>query len=247
MDECIDLMHDTLARLARGEGYQPLRSITFPPDAGGGIGLMPAWRGGDRPTYALKAINVVPDNPRVRGLDTHQGAVLVSNGETGELEAVVNAAAVTEIRTAAVSGAATRALARDDARVVGSARRRRPGAWASARHGGGAAVRARAASGAATPSRRARLADDIKLPVPARGRRACRGRRPRRRRRRHRHRRGDADRGARLVPRMARTSTRWAPASRARASSTAPPWPPRPSSSIGASRPRTSPATSCWR
>ena len=119
MDECIDLMHDTLARLARGEGYQPLRSIVFPPDSGGGIGLMPAWRGGERPTYALKAINVVPDNPRARGLDTHQGAVLVSNGVSGELEGVLNAAAITEIRTAAVSGAATRALARDDARVLG--------------------------------------------------------------------------------------------------------------------------------
>src|SRR3954453_2588641 len=119
MDACLDLMHDALAGLARGEGYQPLRSIVFPPDSGGGIGLMPAWRGGENATYALKAINVVPDNPRVRGLDTHQGAVLVSDGVTGALRGVLNAAAITETRTAAVSGAATRALARDDARVVG--------------------------------------------------------------------------------------------------------------------------------
>ena len=76
MDECIDLMHDMLARLARGEGYQPLRSIVFPPDAGGGIGLMPAWRGGERPPYGLKAIGVVPET-RALGLDSHQGAVLV--------------------------------------------------------------------------------------------------------------------------------------------------------------------------
>jgi ornithine cyclodeaminase/alanine dehydrogenase-like protein (mu-crystallin family) len=118
MDECIDVMADALAALARGEMFQPLRSIAKPPDAAGLIGLMPAYRGGERSAFALKAINVIPDNPRLRGLDTHQGAVLVSSGETGELEALVNASAITEIRTAAVSGVATRALARDDSRVV---------------------------------------------------------------------------------------------------------------------------------
>ena len=200
MGECIDLMHDTLARLARGEGYQPLRSITFPPDAGGGIGLMPAWRGGERPTYALKAINVVPDNPRARGLDTHQGAVLVSNGVTGELEGVLNAAAITEIRTAAVSGAATRALARDDARVVGML-----GAGAQARGHLHAMAAARPFEHGRIwgrdPEQARRLADELELPVPARGRRACRGRRARCRRRRHHDGRRDADRPARLVRR----------------------------------------------
>ncbi|HEU5212839.1 MAG TPA: ornithine cyclodeaminase family protein [Gaiellaceae bacterium] len=165
MDECIDLMHDTLARLARGEGYQPLRSIAFPPDSGGGIGLMPAWRGGERPTYGLKAINVVPDNPRVRGLDTHQGAVLISDGESGALEAVVNAAAITEIRTAAVSGAATRALARDDARVLGVL-----GAGAQARGHLRAMAAARPFEHARIwgrdPEQARRLADDVELPFP---------------------------------------------------------------------------------
>jgi ornithine cyclodeaminase/alanine dehydrogenase-like protein (mu-crystallin family) len=166
MDECIDLMHDTLARLARGDGHQPLRSITFPPEAGGGgIGLMPAWRGGERPTYALKAINVVPDNPRARGLDTHQGPVLISNGTTGELEAVINAAAITEIRTAAVSGAATRALARDDARVVAIL-----GAGAQARGHLHAMAAARTFEHGKIwgrdPEQARRLADDVKLPFP---------------------------------------------------------------------------------
>ena len=62
----MQLPDDALAALARGDGFQPLRSILFPPNATGGMGLMPAYRGGERPTYALKAINVVPDNPRVR-------------------------------------------------------------------------------------------------------------------------------------------------------------------------------------
>jgi ornithine cyclodeaminase len=78
---------------------------------------MPAYRGGTAPAYALKEIVVVPDNP-ARGLDTHMGGVLLHDGETGELVAVLNASPVTEIRTAAVSAVATRALARGDAQRV---------------------------------------------------------------------------------------------------------------------------------
>ena len=123
MEECVDVMEDALASLARGEMFQPLRSITRPPGAAGLIGLMPAYRGGARPVYALKALTVSPENPARHALDAHQGGVLLSDGETGELVALVNASAITEIRTAAVSGVATRYLARDDARelaVLGS-------------------------------------------------------------------------------------------------------------------------------
>jgi ornithine cyclodeaminase/alanine dehydrogenase-like protein (mu-crystallin family) len=60
---------------------------------------------------------IAPGNP-ARGLDAHQGAVLLHDGETGQLRALLNASAITEIRTAAVSAVATRALARAGARVV---------------------------------------------------------------------------------------------------------------------------------
>ncbi|MGZ8635204.1 MAG: ornithine cyclodeaminase family protein, partial [Solirubrobacteraceae bacterium] len=114
---------------------------------------------------ALKAINVVPDNPRARGLDTHQGAVLVSNGESGELEAVVNASAITEIRTAAVSGAATRPLARDDASVLAVL-----GAGAQARGHLHAMAAARSFEHGRIwgrdPEQARRLADEVQLPFP---------------------------------------------------------------------------------
>ena len=117
MESCIEAMTEVLASLARGELFQPLRSIARPPGAGSLLGLMPAYRGGTAPAYALKEIVVVPDNP-ARGLDTHMGGVLLHDGETGELVAVLNASPVTEIRTAAVSAVATRALARADAQRV---------------------------------------------------------------------------------------------------------------------------------
>ena len=117
MESCIEAMAEVLASLARGDLYQPLRSIARPPDAGTLLGLMPGYRGGATPAYGLKEIVIVPDNP-ARGLDTHMGSVLLHDGETGELIAVLNASPVTEIRTAAVSAVATRALAQPDAQRV---------------------------------------------------------------------------------------------------------------------------------
>jgi ornithine cyclodeaminase len=117
MESCIEAMAEVLASLARGELYQPLRSIARPPGAENLLGLMPSYRGGSSSSFALKEIVVVPSNP-ARGLDTHMGAVLLHDGETGELIAVLNASPVTEIRTAAVSAVATRTLARRDAERV---------------------------------------------------------------------------------------------------------------------------------
>jgi ornithine cyclodeaminase/alanine dehydrogenase-like protein (mu-crystallin family) len=118
MDECIEVMEEALAALARGEMYLPLRFVVMPPHAAGFIGLMPAYRGGQSPLFALKALTIMPDNPRRHGLDAHQGGVLLSDGDTGQVTAFLNASAITEIRTAAVSGVATRALAREDAREL---------------------------------------------------------------------------------------------------------------------------------
>jgi len=114
MEECIELMADALASLARGEVFQPLRTITRPPDAHGLLGLMPAYRAGEHGAFGLKAICVFPGNPAL-GKDAHQGAVMLFSRETGELLALMNASEITAIRTAAVSAVATRLLAREDA------------------------------------------------------------------------------------------------------------------------------------
>jgi len=114
--ECIEVMAEALTALARGEVTNPLRSIVRAEGAAGFMGLMPAYRGGDKPAYALKEICLFPGNP-ARGLDTHLGGVLLHSGETGELLAIMNASAITAIRTAAVSALATRLLAREDARI----------------------------------------------------------------------------------------------------------------------------------
>lgn len=114
MKECIPLMHEALVSLAEGRLHQPLRAVVRPPDAAGVMGLMPAYSSGAQPAFGLKAICVFNSNA-AQGKDSHQGAVLLFSGESGELLSVINASAVTAVRTAAVSGVATRALAREDA------------------------------------------------------------------------------------------------------------------------------------
>jgi ornithine cyclodeaminase/alanine dehydrogenase-like protein (mu-crystallin family) len=112
--ECADVMRQALADLARGQIQQPLRTVVRPRDAAGFMGLMPAY---SPDGYGLKAICVTPGNPAL-GKDAHQGGVLLFAADTGEPLALVNASAVTEIRTAAVSAVATGLLARPDAAVV---------------------------------------------------------------------------------------------------------------------------------
>jgi ornithine cyclodeaminase/alanine dehydrogenase-like protein (mu-crystallin family) len=114
MKECIAVMREALIALAAGKAHQPLRTIIRPPDAKGVMGLMPAYMSGGitdyQAAFGLKAICVFPGNP-ANGMDAHQGAVLLFSADTGELLAMMNASAITAIRTAAVSGVATDLLA----------------------------------------------------------------------------------------------------------------------------------------
>jgi len=117
---CAESMAAVLAARARGETHMPLRSMMAPSGAAGLMGLMPSWRGAQQDrgaAFALKAICVIPGNP-ARGLDAHQGTVTLFDGETGVPTAILDASAVTAIRTAAVSAVATEVLARTDARTL---------------------------------------------------------------------------------------------------------------------------------
>jgi alanine dehydrogenase len=117
MRDCIEVMRDALAALARGKALVPLRMVMRMPDASGFLGLMPghiAADGGREGALGMKAVSVFPGNA-ARGIDTHQGAVLLFEADTGRLSALMDGATITAIRTAAVSGVATDLLARQDA------------------------------------------------------------------------------------------------------------------------------------
>ncbi|HLE28592.1 MAG TPA: ornithine cyclodeaminase family protein [Anaerolineales bacterium] len=114
MEECIGVMTEAMKALANGQVHNPLRMVVRPPDAAGLMGLMPSYIGGANAAYGLKAVCVFPQNT-AKGKDAHQGTVMLFSAETGELLALMNASAITAIRTAAVSGVATKLLAREDA------------------------------------------------------------------------------------------------------------------------------------
>src|SRR6266571_8769660 len=114
MSECISAMAQAFIALARGEAHQPLRTIFRPPEVKGVLAMMPTFRASSPPLFGLKAICVFPGNAAI-GKDAHQGGVMLFDGTTGELLALVNASAITAIRTAAVSALATSVLAREDA------------------------------------------------------------------------------------------------------------------------------------
>jgi len=114
MSECISAMEQAFAALAGGQAQQPLRTIFKPPEVKGVLAMMPTFSASPSPMFGLKAICVFPGNAAI-GKDAHQGGVMLFDGETGEMLAVVNASAITAIRTAAVSALATRLLSREDA------------------------------------------------------------------------------------------------------------------------------------
>jgi ornithine cyclodeaminase len=122
MQACIEVMTQAMMALAKGQVHLPLRMVVRLPEAAGVMALMPAYLAGESAALGVKVINVFNGNP-AEGKDSHQGAVLLFDAETGEPLAVMNASAITAIRTAAVSGVATRLLAREEAgdlAIIGS-------------------------------------------------------------------------------------------------------------------------------
>ena len=116
MRECIDVMRDALKQMAKGNVILPLRQVVRLPERKGLLGLMPAYMG-TPPSAGIKVLTIFPENHGTK-FDAHQGAVLLFEVEHGCLAAVMDATAITAIRTAAVSAVATALLARRDASVL---------------------------------------------------------------------------------------------------------------------------------
>lgn len=119
MRECIDAMADAFRALAIGEAVLPLRQVVSLPGSPNLLALMPGQLGvkardRHRSAFGAKVITVFPGN-EATPLDSHLGVVLLFEPDMGRLLAIIDASSVTAIRTAAVSGVATRLLANPDA------------------------------------------------------------------------------------------------------------------------------------
>lgn len=113
MAECIEAMVAALTALSRGEAQLPLRMVLRTGGKTGHFGVMPAELQ-EPAVLGAKVISVYQGNEG-SALDSHQGVVLLFNPANGEPQAILDAISITAIRTAAVSGAATRVMALEDA------------------------------------------------------------------------------------------------------------------------------------
>ena len=109
-ERAVEAVRDAFVAHARGDWSMPPKVYVTNYPAGD-FRAMPALGGGHA---LLKWITSFPGNP-ARGLPTVAGIVLVSDASTGELQAVLDAASVTALRTGAAAVLAAETLGRSDA------------------------------------------------------------------------------------------------------------------------------------
>ena len=113
-EDLIPAMERALIDFSSGKVLQPVRSILPVAQHHGFFGIMPAVYGD---IMGAKLVTLFPDNANI-GLPTHQGIIVLLRATTGEPLAVLDGRLITEMRTAAVTAAATKLLADSNASVL---------------------------------------------------------------------------------------------------------------------------------
>jgi alanine dehydrogenase len=109
-ERALDAVRDGFLAYARGEWTMPPK-VYVPAYPAGDFRAMPVLGAGHA---ALKWVTSFPGNPE-KGLPTVSGLVLLSDASNGSLRAVLDAGAVTALRTGAAAVLAAEALGRPDA------------------------------------------------------------------------------------------------------------------------------------
>jgi ornithine cyclodeaminase/alanine dehydrogenase-like protein (mu-crystallin family) len=125
--EAIDRVRDAFIRHHAGEWVMPSKVYLQAPEGPGDFRAMPARGGG---LAILKWITSFPSNG-AKGLPVVMGLVCVSDATDGRPLALLDARAVTMLRTGAVAAVAAQELAREDAATVGVVGCGVYGAWAA--------------------------------------------------------------------------------------------------------------------
>jgi alanine dehydrogenase len=112
-ERAIEAVRDAFVAYARGEWSMPPK-VYVPAYPAGDFRAMPALGGGHA---LLKWVTSFPGNP-AEGLPTVMGLVLLSDASNGILRAVLDAAAVTALRTGAAAVLAAETLGRADAKTA---------------------------------------------------------------------------------------------------------------------------------
>jgi thiomorpholine-carboxylate dehydrogenase len=113
-DELIPAMEAALAAFSRGRVLQPVRDILTIEEGKRYVAVMPAIA---EEAMGAKLVSFYPGNAGT-GVPTHHALIVLMRTDTGEPLAVMDGRLITEMRTAAVSAAATKHLAAPNARVL---------------------------------------------------------------------------------------------------------------------------------
>ena len=114
MEELIPAMERALIDFSAGKVTQPVRSVITVDPPGGFYGMMPALT---PEGLGQKIVTFYATNAE-RGIPTHMATIFLVDPPTGAPLAVMDGTLITEMRTAAVSAAATKLLAPRDAKVL---------------------------------------------------------------------------------------------------------------------------------
>ena len=118
MSESIKAVEDAFRELALGTATMPTRLSLSIPEKQGWLGVMPAYLA-HAGALASKIVTVYQDNATRRGIPNVLASVVLNDVETGRVQAIMEGSQITAMRTGAVSGVATKYLARADANRVG--------------------------------------------------------------------------------------------------------------------------------
>ena len=118
MEQTIKLMEEAFSELAAGTSLMPQRIAVTDPEHNGWYAFMPAHlkKAG---ALGIKAVTVYKDNPLKWDLPSTLATIMLMDSNTGRVICVMDGSYITAMRTGAISGLATKLLARKDARVAG--------------------------------------------------------------------------------------------------------------------------------
>jgi ornithine cyclodeaminase/alanine dehydrogenase-like protein (mu-crystallin family) len=114
MPDLIPAMEKALIDFSRGKVTQPVRQVIPVDPPGGFYGMMPALTAEG---LGQKIVTFYPPNA-AKGIPTHMALIVLNNPQTGAPLAVMDGRLITEMRTAAVSAAATKLLAPRSAKIL---------------------------------------------------------------------------------------------------------------------------------
>jgi len=115
-DACVAAVQQAMRGVSAGNVLMPLRQFMSLPSGDGRLAWMPGYLG-EPECFGIKLLSLFPGNPKV-GLSSHVGLYVLYESAHGRPIAIMEASALTAIRTAAASVVATRALARADSRTL---------------------------------------------------------------------------------------------------------------------------------